>query len=50
MGIEAPIMTGVYQMLHEGKPPLAAVQDLHDAPAEGGADECMSRSRSRSGP
>jgi glycerol-3-phosphate dehydrogenase (NAD(P)+) len=28
MGIEAPIMTGVYQMLHEGKPPLAVVQDL----------------------
>lgn len=27
-GIEAPIMTGVYQVLHEGKPPLAAVQDL----------------------
>jgi glycerol-3-phosphate dehydrogenase (NAD(P)+) len=21
-------MTGVYQMLHEGKPPLAVVQDL----------------------
>ena len=28
MGIEAPIMTGVYQMLHEGKPPLALVQEL----------------------
>lgn len=28
MGIEAPIMTSVYQVLHEGKPPLAAVQDL----------------------
>lgn len=27
-GIDAPIMTGVYQMLHEGKPPLAVVQDL----------------------
>ena len=27
-GIDAPIMTGVYQVLHEGKPPLAAVQDL----------------------
>ena len=27
-GIEAPIMTGVYQMLYEGKPPLAVVQDL----------------------
>ena len=28
MGVEAPIMTGVYQVLHEGKAPLAAVQDL----------------------
>ena len=28
MGIDAPIMTGVYQMVHEGKPPLAVVQDL----------------------
>jgi glycerol-3-phosphate dehydrogenase (NAD(P)+) len=28
MGIDAPIMTGVYQMLHEGKPPLAVVQEL----------------------
>ncbi|HEV3440042.1 MAG TPA: NAD(P)H-dependent glycerol-3-phosphate dehydrogenase [Gemmata sp.] len=28
MGLEAPIMTGVYQLLHEGKAPLAAVQDL----------------------
>lgn len=28
MGLEAPITTGVYQVLHEGKPPLAAVQDL----------------------
>jgi glycerol-3-phosphate dehydrogenase (NAD(P)+) len=28
MGVEAPIMTGVYQMLHEGKPPLAVVQEL----------------------
>jgi glycerol-3-phosphate dehydrogenase (NAD(P)+) len=28
MGIEAPIMTGVYQVLHEGKDPRAAVQDL----------------------
>ena len=27
-GIDAPIMTGVYQMLHEGKPPLAVVQEL----------------------
>ena len=27
-GLDAPIMTGVYQVLHEGKPPLAAVQDL----------------------
>jgi glycerol-3-phosphate dehydrogenase (NAD(P)+) len=27
-GIDAPIMTGVYQMLHEGKPPLSVVQDL----------------------
>jgi glycerol-3-phosphate dehydrogenase (NAD(P)+) len=28
MGIEAPIMAGVYQMLHECKPPLAVVQEL----------------------
>jgi glycerol-3-phosphate dehydrogenase (NAD(P)+) len=28
MGVDAPIMTGVFQMLHEGKPPLAVVQDL----------------------
>lgn len=28
MGIETPIMTGVYQVLHEGKAPLVAVQDL----------------------
>jgi glycerol-3-phosphate dehydrogenase (NAD(P)+) len=28
MGLEAPIMTVVYQMLHEGKAPLAAVQEL----------------------
>lgn len=28
MGLEAPIMTGVYQVLHEGKAPLAAVQEL----------------------
>jgi glycerol-3-phosphate dehydrogenase (NAD(P)+) len=28
MGVDAPIMTGVYQMLHEAKPPLAVVQDL----------------------
>ena len=28
MGIEAPIMTGVYEILHEGKPPLAVVQNL----------------------
>jgi glycerol-3-phosphate dehydrogenase (NAD(P)+) len=27
-GIEAPIMTAVYQLLHEGKAPRAAVQDL----------------------
>jgi glycerol-3-phosphate dehydrogenase (NAD(P)+) len=27
-GIETPIMTSVYQMLHEGKPPLEVVQDL----------------------
>ncbi len=27
-GIDAPIMASVYQMLHEGKPPLVAVQDL----------------------
>jgi glycerol-3-phosphate dehydrogenase (NAD(P)+) len=27
-GIDAPIMTGVYQMLHEGKSPLEVVQDL----------------------
>ncbi len=27
-GIDAPIMTGVYQMLHEGRAPLAVVQDL----------------------
>jgi glycerol-3-phosphate dehydrogenase (NAD(P)+) len=27
-GIEAPIMTGVYQLLHEGKAPRVAVQDL----------------------
>lgn len=28
MGIEAPIMTSVYDMLFRGKPPLAAVQEL----------------------
>jgi glycerol-3-phosphate dehydrogenase (NAD(P)+) len=28
MGIEAPIMTGVYQILHEGKAPLEVVQNL----------------------
>lgn len=28
MGVDAPIMAGVYQMLHEGKPPLAVVQEL----------------------
>jgi glycerol-3-phosphate dehydrogenase (NAD(P)+) len=28
IGIEAPIMTGVYEMLHEGKAPLAVVQEL----------------------
>jgi glycerol-3-phosphate dehydrogenase (NAD(P)+) len=28
MGLEAPIITSVYQVLHEGKAPLAAVQDL----------------------
>ncbi len=27
-GIEAPIMGGVYEVLHNGRPPLAAVQDL----------------------
>ncbi len=27
-GIDIPIMAGVYQVLHEGKPPLVAVQDL----------------------
>lgn len=27
-GIETPIMTAVHQVLHEGKPPLAAVRDL----------------------
>jgi glycerol-3-phosphate dehydrogenase (NAD(P)+) len=27
-GLDTPIMTGVYQVLHEGKPPLTAVQDL----------------------
>lgn len=27
-GIDTPIMAGVYQVLHEGKPPLVAVQDL----------------------
>jgi glycerol-3-phosphate dehydrogenase (NAD(P)+) len=27
-GLDAPIMTSVYQVLHEGKPPLTAVQDL----------------------
>lgn len=28
MDIDAPIMTGVYRVLHEGQEPLAAVQDL----------------------
>jgi glycerol-3-phosphate dehydrogenase (NAD(P)+) len=28
MDLDAPIMTAVYQVLHEGKPPLAAVQEL----------------------
>lgn len=28
MGLEAPIIAGVYQVLHEGKAPMAAVQDL----------------------
>jgi len=28
MGIEAPIMASVYQVLHRGKPPLAAFQEL----------------------
>jgi glycerol-3-phosphate dehydrogenase (NAD(P)+) len=28
MGLETPIMTGVFRVLHEGQPPLAAVQDL----------------------
>jgi glycerol-3-phosphate dehydrogenase (NAD(P)+) len=27
-GIDAPIMTGVYRMVHEGRPPLSVVQDL----------------------
>lgn len=27
-GIDAPIMNGVYEVLHNGKPPLAAVQEL----------------------
>ena len=27
-GLDAPIMTGVYRVLHEGQPPLSAVQDL----------------------
>ena len=28
MGLDAPIMTGVYDVLYRGKPPTAAVQDL----------------------
>ena len=28
MDLDAPIMTGVYELLHAGKPPLAVVQDL----------------------
>jgi len=28
MGIETPIMAGVYEVIHEGRPPLAAVQTL----------------------
>jgi glycerol-3-phosphate dehydrogenase (NAD(P)+) len=28
MGLEAPIMTSVYRVLHEAQPPLSAVQDL----------------------
>ena len=28
IGIDAPIMTGVYQLLHEGRSPLDVVQDL----------------------
>src|SRR5438270_3299380 len=28
MDLDAPIMTAVYEVLHEGKPPLAAVQEL----------------------
>jgi glycerol-3-phosphate dehydrogenase (NAD(P)+) len=28
MGIETPIMTGVYEVVHRGRPPLAAVQAL----------------------
>jgi glycerol-3-phosphate dehydrogenase (NAD(P)+) len=27
-GIDAPIMTAVYELLHAGKSPRAAVQDL----------------------
>ena len=27
-GLDAPIMTGVYRVLHEGQPPLSVVQDL----------------------
>jgi glycerol-3-phosphate dehydrogenase (NAD(P)+) len=28
MDLDAPIMTAVYEVLHEGKSPLAAVQEL----------------------
>jgi glycerol-3-phosphate dehydrogenase (NAD(P)+) len=28
MGIDAPIMTGVYRILHEGKAPLETVQEI----------------------
>ena len=28
MGIDAPIMTGVYQLIHEGKSPRMVVQEL----------------------
>ena len=28
MRLDAPIMAAVYQLVHEGKPPAAAVQEL----------------------
>jgi glycerol-3-phosphate dehydrogenase (NAD(P)+) len=31
-GLDTPIMTAVYEVLHEGKPPLAAVQELMTRP------------------